>query len=380
VFGDNHCSNDPEGSKQLDRRMRRMLEMCAKIRRLQDSYLMSKTISLGVAILLFTYTALATPVFGISSPSLARVITGVQSKIVKIYGAGGVRGLEAYQSGFLCSAEGHIVTTWSYVLDTDLITVVLDDGRRFEAETLGADPRLEIALLKIEAEGLDYFDLDTAVALSPGTRVLAFSNVFGVATGNEPASVLHGHVSAVTKLTARRGTFETPYQGTAYVLDAMTNNPGATGGALTDYRGNIAALLGKELRNSLDNTWLNYAIPIAELHNALDEIRAGKVRPRVVKETDRKPLEPVTSILLGIVLVPDVLAQTPPFIDHVSPESSASDAGLQPDDMILFVNDRMVRSARDFKEELSYIDRIDEVRMLVQRGQALLDVSLFAPD
>ena len=45
--------------------------------------------------------------------------------MVKIYGAGGPRGLEAYQSGFLISAEGYILTSWSYVLDTDNITVVL---------------------------------------------------------------------------------------------------------------------------------------------------------------------------------------------------------------------------------------------------------------
>ena len=59
--------------------------------------------------------------------------------------------LEAYQSGFLISAEGHILTACSYVLDTDYITVTLDDGRKFEAKLVGADPRLELAVLKIDA-------------------------------------------------------------------------------------------------------------------------------------------------------------------------------------------------------------------------------------
>jgi serine protease Do len=312
--------------------------------------------------------------------SFAEVIAGVQPKVVKIYGAGGIRGLESYQSGFLISPEGHVLTVWSYVLDTDLITVVLDDGRRFQAALLGADPRLEIAVLKVDAQALDCFALEEAPELSAGMRILAFCNVFGVATGNEPASVLHGHVSAVTSLEARRGTYETPYRGTAYVLDAITNNPGAAGGALTDHRGRLVGLLGKELRNALDNTWLNYAIPIGELRDAVADIRSGTLRPRVTSDTDRKPIHPVTLSLLGVVLVPDVLAQTPPFIDRVAAGSPAARAGLQPDDMILFVNDRMIRSSRELKEELTYIDRIDEVRLLIQRGQTLQEVSLFAPD
>src|SRR5262249_5547427 len=77
---------------------------------------------------------------------LTDVIRDAQRKTVKIYGAGGIRGLEAYQSGFLISAEGHVLTAFSYVLDSDTITVTLDDGRKFEAKLLGADPRLDLAV------------------------------------------------------------------------------------------------------------------------------------------------------------------------------------------------------------------------------------------
>ena len=82
--------------------------------------------------------------------------------MVKIYGAGGLRDMEAYQSGILISPEGHILTVFSHVLDTDYITAVLADGRKFEAKLLGADPRLEVAVLKIDAAGLPCFDLAKA--------------------------------------------------------------------------------------------------------------------------------------------------------------------------------------------------------------------------
>ncbi len=313
-----------------------------------------------------------------AAQSFASTIDSVQPKMVKVYGAGGFRGLEPYQSGFLISAEGHVLTVWSYVLDTDFVTVVLDDGRRFKAEVLGADPRIEIAVLKIDAQELPYFQLDDAVEISTGARVLAFSNVFSVAAGSEPVSVLHGCVAASTKLSARRGAYATTYQGTAYLLDAMTNNPGAAGGALTDRRGQLAGVLGKELRNSLDNTWLNYAIPVTEVRTSVSEILAGNSRPLSREPDRRRPVEAVTLAALGIVLVPNVVAKTPPYIDRLLPGSPAAQAQLQPDDLVLFINDRIINSSKTLTDELQYIDRIDEVRLVIQRQQQLIEVSLFA--
>lgn len=316
--------------------------------------------------------------------SYAGVIANVQPKVVKVFGAGGLQKLEAYQSGFLISAEGHVLTTWSYVLDTaeDTVTVVLDDGRRFDAALVGADPRLEIAVLKLEAKDLPFFNLDEAVTLGAGDRVLAFSNLFNVAAGSEAASVLHGQVAAKTTLAARRGAYETAYNGSVYVLDAMTNNPGAAGGALTDRKGRIVGLLGKELKNSLNDTWLNYAMPISELHAAVDDILAGKSRPRSAGDAAnaKKPKEPVTLSMLGVALVPDVLAKTPPFVDRVEPNSVAAKAGLRADDLVLFVNDRTVTSRKVLLEELTFIDRLDEVRLVVQRGQELVEIKVVAPD
>lgn len=316
------------------------------------------------------------------SPSFSQIIAGVQPKMVKVYGAGGLRGLESYQSGFLISAKGHILTAWSYVLDTDSdeVTVILDDGRRLDAKMVGADPRLEIAVLKAELEDAPHFNLDGAVALEVGSRVLAFSNLFNVATGDEPTSVLKGVVAAKTPLSARRGAFETTYNGNVYVLDAMTNNPGAAGGALTDRRGRLVGILGKELRNSLNNTWLNYAVPISELTAAVDDILAGRVRPRSAsaQANAKKPKEPITLAMLGVTLVPDVLAKTPPFVDRLSPGSAAAKAGLRSDDLILFVNERAVSSCKVLRDELTFIDRADEVRLIVQRGQELKEFTLVA--
>jgi S1-C subfamily serine protease len=308
--------------------------------------------------------------------SFAQVIDQVQPKIVKIFGAGGLRGLEAYQSGFLISGEGHILTVWSYVLDSDVVTIYLNDGRKFQAEVIGMDPRSEIAVLKIDGEGLPHFSLDEAVPLDAGSRVLAFSNLYGVAFGNEAASVLKGSVAAKAELAARRGAYETNYRGTAYVLDAMTNNPGAAGGALTDRRGRLAGLLGKELRSSLTNIWLDYAIPIGEIVAPVEEIIAGKFRPMPRDENVKKPKEAHSLALLGINLVTDFLPKTPPFIESVKPGSPAAKAGVKPDDLILFVGERVVPSCKQLADELTFLDRLDPVKLTIQRGQDLVEISI----
>src|SRR5262249_61407249 len=96
----------------------------------------------------------------------------------------------------------------------------------------------------------------------PGDWVLAFSNQFQIAVRDEPMSVQRGVISAYTKLHGRRGIFDFNFTREVYVLDAITNNPGAAGGALTTMKGELLGVIGKELRNTLSETWINYAVPL----------------------------------------------------------------------------------------------------------------------
>lgn len=328
----------------------------------------------------------------LASPAAAQqeVIRETSPKIVKIYGAGGFRGLESYQTGMIVSPNGHILTAWSYVLDTEFIVVTLESGRRFEqgrvrtvenkkieqVQLLGIDPKLELAVLKIDAEDLPYFDLTQDAPAGAGSKVLAFSNLYGVATGNEPVSVQHGVIAVRSPLEARRGVFETAFRGQVYVLDAMTNNPGAAGGAVTDRKGRLLGMVGKELRNSLNNTWLNYAVPVDQMRQSVDDIIKGIKRDIVAEAQREKPAQAHSLGLLGLTLVPDILERTPPFVDQIRPNSPAATAGLRPDDLVLFINGRLVQSCRLVVDELERIDRADRVRLTVIRDQDLLEFEL----
>jgi serine protease Do len=311
--------------------------------------------------------------------SFADVAKLVQPKVVKLYGAGGLRGLEAYQSGILISSEGHILTVLSYVLDADEITVVLNDGRRFFARHVASDPLTEITVLKFDSEGdaLPHFDLSKAAPAEPGTRVLAFSNLFGIATGDEPVSMLHGVVSVVAPLDARRGAFATNFRGEVYVVDAAANNPGAAGGALTDSDGRLLGMLGKELRSNLTGTWLNYSLPVSAFAPAVEDILAGRFTPRELSEVEQ-PENPLSPAALGLVLVPDVVTRTPPYIDRVVPDSPAARAGLRPDDLVVMIDTQVTASCRDTVRLLQRLDRDAEVRISVLRDEAFLEFKLKA--
>lgn len=335
------------------------------------------------SLLLIAWLGLLLPV-GAGAKSAAKgspvagTIEAVQPKIVKIHGAGGFRGLEAYQSGIVISADGFLLTVSSTVLDTDHVNATLNDGRRFEARLLGVDPRLGIAVMKIEASDLPNFELSRAQDVEEGARVLAFSNMFNVATGNEPASVQHGVVSSKTRMDSRQGTYRTPYRGSVYVLDTVTSNPGTAGGALVTRGGRLVGLLGKELTNARNNTWLNHAIPIGELRASVEEIREGKFLASREDDQRKKPERSLDVSMLGMVLVPDVVDRTPPYVDQVRPGSPADREGIRPDDLIVLADDQLIQSCKSLAAELEYVDREDPIRLTVLRDGELLEVSLKA--
>jgi S1-C subfamily serine protease len=138
-------------------------------------------------------------------------------------------------------------------------------------------------------------------------------------------------------------------------------------------------MLGKELRNSLNNTWLNYAVPIDEIRRTVDEIRAGKFVAQRAPQAEKKPPRPLDLAALGIVLVPDVLDRTPPFVDRTEPGSPAAKAGIRPDDLIVLLGDRLIQSCKVLRADLEYIDYEDDVKLTLLRGQDLLEFTLRSP-
>ncbi len=315
---------------------------------------------------------LAAPATGAGETTPQQMIARAARKVVKLYGAGGLRGLEAYQSGILVSPDGQILTAASTVLDSEQIDCVLDDGRRYEARLVGIDPRRELAVLQIMGSDLPSFILEKEPAeVPPGTRVVALSNMFGVAAGDERVTAQRGVVAAIVPLEARRGAAEAAFRGDVYVLDCTTNNPGSAGGALIDASGRLLGMLGKELRSTATGIWINYALPAAELAKGSEEILTGGVAAAASGGGT-----PFDVRLLGAILVPDLLDRTPPFVESVDPESVAAKAGLAPDDLVIAVAGRAVTTRVGVEEALGALATGDPVRWTVIRNGRLVELDL----
>jgi serine protease Do len=324
--------------------------------------------------------------------SLAGVAEKVNPKLVKLFGSGGIRGLASYGTGILVSPDGYVLTANSPLLDTRDLRVHMFDGTRYHAQVVAAEPELDVALVKIgtdkdKVEDLDYFDVFEAAKrplAGPGTGVLAFSNQFQIATRDEPMSVQRGVVAAYARLYGRIGIFEATYKGDVYVIDAITNNAGAAGGALTTRKGELLGLVGKELRNELTNTWINYALPVGakvKVRQADDKEVTVSILDLVEKKekyrpVERKDLAAGSGGYHGIVLVPDVVERTPPYVEDVLPGSPAEKAGLRPDDLIVYVDGLPVNDIHTFQEVVARYHPNMQMKLEVQRGKKLHTVAL----
>jgi serine protease Do len=110
----------------------------------------------------------------------------------------------------------------------------------------------------------------------------------------------------------------------------------------------------------------------------VEQIRAGKFVVRREEEPVKKPARGLSPEMLGVVLVPDVVERTPPYVDHIVPGSAAAGAGIRPDDLVVLIGDRLVQSCKNLRSELQLVPSDDKVKLTVLRAQEMLEVVLQA--
>ena len=162
------------------------------------------------------------------------------------------------------------------------------------------------------------------------------------------------------------------------MVDAITNNPGAAGGVLTTRDGKLLGMLGRELRDAQSQVWVNYVVPIGELAPTLQAMMHVGYSSSNVPD----PMAPVRNIpprTFGLILVPDIVFRTPAYIDEVLPGSEAEKAKLQPDDLIVFLNGKVVNSVRTLQTELNLLQPGQDAEFVIRRGSELITVKFPVP-
>ena len=259
---------------------------------------------------------------------------------------------QALGSGVIITPDGTILTN-NHVIDgaTD-IKVQLSDKREFLAKLVGADPKSDVAVLKIEGKDLPTLPLGDSSQLNVGDLIFAIGDPFGV---GETATM--GIVSATGRSRLGIENYENFIQTDAAI------NPGNSGGAMIDIHGNLVGINTTILSHggSGGNEGVGFAIPMSMAKPVMDQILAhGKVIRGYlgvhIQDFSPELAKSFNFNQSGGVLIGDVSANTP-----------AANAGLKKGDVIVKLNGQAESDSNDLRNTISQMSPGTQVKLDIWR-------------
>ena len=255
-------------------------------------------------------------------------------------------------SGFIISEDGYLLTNNHVVEDADEITVSLGDRREYSAEVIGADPRSDVALLKIEAENLPILKIGKSKNLRVGEWVVAIGSPFQLRF-----SVTSGIVSA-------KGRSIPNGSDSTYVPFIQTDvaiNPGNSGGPLFNLEGEVIGINSQIYTRSGGYMGVSFAIPIDYAMDVADQLKENGY---VARGWLGVSIQEVTSELaeaLGMEVPKGAL------ISQIIADSPAENSGLKEEDVILFFDGEEIFYSADLPLTVGAIRPGSKVNAMVLR-------------
>jgi Do/DeqQ family serine protease len=259
-------------------------------------------------------------------------------------------------SGVIVRADGIVVTNNHVVENGQEITVGLNDRREFPARILLADPRTDLAILKVElppGETLPTLAIDDSGDTQVGDLVLAIGNPFGVGQ-----TVTNGIVSALNRATDPTGEAVS-----AYIQTDAAINPGNSGGALVDMDGDLIGVNSFILSRSGTSSGVGFAVP-AEVVRRVFETAVGGGRA-VVRPWLGARIQSVNADLARSLDLPTPQGA---LIADLWPGGPAARAGLRTGDVVLQADGRPVVDAAALNYLIRNARPGDRIALTVRRA------------
>jgi Do/DeqQ family serine protease len=225
-------------------------------------------------------------------------------------------------SGVIVTTDGYILTNNHVVEGADKIEVEMADRRQLTAKVIGADPRSDLAVIKIEGSGFTALPIGDSNKTEVGDLVLAVGNPLGVGQ-----TVTMGIISAKGRATSRGGDPTTaPYED--FLQTDASINQGNSGGALVNLRGELIGIPSQILSRTGGSIGIGFAIPSNQARSVMDQlIKNGKVRRGKLGVTVG-PVTPDFAESFGYK------GSTGAFVQDVTKGDPADQAGVKPGDVI----------------------------------------------
>jgi len=264
-------------------------------------------------------------------------------------------------SGVIIDAEGFILTNEHVISGADEITVSLPDGRQFEGKVKGADPRSDLAVIKIKPEGdLPAVELGDSDAVRIGQWSIAIGNPFAYMVDSSQPTITVGVVSAVNR-SFRTATADKDYTGLIQTDAAI--NPGNSGGPLVDIDGKVIGINVAIFSTSGGYQGVGFAIPVNRAKDILEDLIEGR---KVlygwlgiqVQEVDEELAEYFGLEDTEGVLVAKVLEDTP-----------ALKGGMKDGDVIKTIDGKPVKKVRDLLKIVGRIKVGKKVKVEIIRDK-----------
>ncbi len=262
-------------------------------------------------------------------------------------------------SGAIVSAEGHIVTNVHVIEGAREIMVTTSDRQRFPAELLGADASIDLAVLKIDAQGLRPLSFADSEKVRVGQLVFAVGNPFGL-----QETITQGIISARERLFSSEMAYNDVFQTDAAI------NPGNSGGPLVNIRGEIVGINNFIFSQSGGSQGIGFSIPANTVRRVLDQILE---HGRVLRPQLGVLLEEFNAEVAKQLGLPDDRGA---LIGAVMPGSPAAEAGLQPGDLIRKFDGKEVRDFIDLRKRVAAAEVDKEVKVEVWRAGQAVEVSV----
>lgn len=303
-------------------------------------------------------TLTAQEVYGINVDAVCGIATEVTTNVFGQTASTAVVG-----SGFVLTEDGYVVTNNHVVEGTDNVSVKLHDGSTYPAEIIGGDSLSDVALLKIEAEGLSHVAVGDSDAIAVGEGCIAIGNPLGELT----FTMTGGYVSALPREINISGKPISMFQTDAAI------NAGNSGGPLFDMAGNVIGITSAKISGITGSgasiEGVGFAIPINEALRVVYDLQEyGYVRGRAFLGVTVKELDAATADTYGLPVGP--------IVQSVVADSCADKAGIAVKDIILAFNGRTVQTYTQLMSALNKCSAGDEVTLRIYRAGAELDVTL----
>ena len=249
-------------------------------------------------------------------------------------------------SGVIYTSDGYIITNNHVVDFADKIEVTLNDNRKFDAKVIGTYKKSDLAVLKIEANGLETLDLADSDQAEVGEWVLAVGNPFDLTS-----TVTAGIISAKgrgLRLLEGRDAIE------AFIQTDAAVNPGNSGGALVSADGQLLGINTAIKSQTGVFSGYSFAIPSNLVKRIADDIIEFGSYQRAYLGVTIFPLDSEAAEELGVKLTQGVV------IDELQDGGSAQYAGLLPKDIIVAINGKEIKSVPELQEIIGR-SQVDEV-------------------